>query len=105
MIGSGTVFLALVAAQGQVNLPSGAAGGAALVWASAAAAIALIAMFASARRVGPFRTALIMNAEPVATIMLSWLVLGETMNATQWAGAAIMIGSLVWFQQRRQTAK
>lgn len=101
MIGSSAVFVTLLAAQGEIHLPAGAPGWSALVWASVAAAIALIAMFASARRIGPFRTALVMNAEPVAVIVLSWLVLDETLNPVQWAGAAIMIASLIWFQLRR----
>ncbi len=101
MLGSTAAFVVLLALAGKISFPAGAIGWSALLWASAAAAIALIAMFASARRVGPFRTALIMNAEPVAAIVLSWLVLGELMNATQWVGAAIMIASLVWFQMRR----
>jgi drug/metabolite transporter (DMT)-like permease len=101
MVGSSAVFAALLAAQGEIHLPAAAAGWGALVWASVAAAIALIAMFASARRIGPFRTALIMNAEPIAVIVLSWLVLDETLNPVQWLGAAIMIASLVWFQLRR----
>jgi drug/metabolite transporter (DMT)-like permease len=101
MIGSSAVFVVLLLASGEMNFPRDAIGWGALVWASLAAAIALIAMFASARRIGPFRTALIMNAEPVAVLGLSWLVLGEALNATQWVGAAIMIGSLFWFQLRR----
>jgi len=101
MVGSSVVFALLLLASGEANFPHGAIGWSALVWASLAAAIALIAMFASARRIGPFRTALIMNAEPVAVLCLSWPVLGESLNVTQWIGAAIMIGSLFWFQLRR----
>lgn len=101
MVGSTAVFAVLLLGSGHVNFPRDTIGWGALVWSSLAAAIALIAMFASARRIGPFRTALIMNAEPVSVLGLSWLVLGETLNATQWLGAAIMIGSLFWFQLRR----
>jgi drug/metabolite transporter (DMT)-like permease len=102
MVGSTAIFAALLALQGEVQLPVSPVGWAALTWASLAAAIALIAMFASARRIGPFRTALLMNAEPLAAIVLSWLVLDETLTGLQWAGAAVMIGSLVWFQLGRK---
>jgi drug/metabolite transporter (DMT)-like permease len=101
MLGSTAVFFALLAAQGGVQFPTGTAGWGALGWASVAAAVALIAMFVSARRIGPFRTALIMNAEPVAAIMLSAVVLGEVLTAAQWVGAGIMITALFWFQFRR----
>lgn len=101
MLGSTAVFAALLAAQAGAQFPSGAAGWGALAWASVAAAVALIAMFVSARRIGPFRTAVVMNAEPVAAILLSAVVLGEVLTATQWAGAAVLIGALFWFQLRR----
>jgi drug/metabolite transporter (DMT)-like permease len=42
-----------------------------------------------------------MNAEPVAAIMLSAVVLGEVLTAAQWVGAGIMITALFWFQFRR----
>ncbi len=101
LVWSGLAFATAAAAQGGVRFPSAAAGWAALLWASVAAAVAVIAMFASARRVGPFRTALFMNAEPVATILLAAIVLGEGLAPSQWAGAAVMIGALFWFQKRR----
>lgn len=101
MIGSAAVFAAACAASGTVSVPSGAFGWVAFTGASLAAAVALLAMFVSARRIGPFRTALIMNAEPLATVVLAWVVLGEAMNATQWLGAAIMLAALFWFQLRR----
>lgn len=101
MLASTAVFVAACVATSTWNLPSGAAGWAAFLWASVAASIAVLAMFVSAARIGPFRTALIMNVEPLAAIVLSYVVLGEAINATQWMGAAIMLGALVWFQLRR----
>jgi drug/metabolite transporter (DMT)-like permease len=101
IVSSTVVFAGLCLATSTWNLPHGAVGWGAFLWASLAAAIALLALFISAGRIGPFRTALVMNAEPLAAILLSAAVLGETINAVQWLGAAIMLGALVWFQLKR----
>jgi drug/metabolite transporter (DMT)-like permease len=58
-------------------------------------------IYISASRIGPFRTALIMNLEPLLTTLFSMLLLGETLTLIQGAGAGIMIVSLVAFQLMR----
>ena len=101
MLGSAIIFAVACAATGRWTAPAGAVGWASFLGASAAASLALLAMFVSTGRIGPFRTALIMNIEPLAAIALAYFVLGEAMNATQWTGAGIMLGALFWFQLRR----
>jgi drug/metabolite transporter (DMT)-like permease len=101
MLASAVIFAVACAATGRWTTPVDGVGWASFVWASLAAAIALLAMFVSAGRIGPFRTALIMNIEPLAAIVLAYFVLGESMNAMQWAGATVMLGALFWFQLRR----
>ena len=49
-------------------------------------------------RVGPFRTALITNLEPLTVTILSALVLGQVITPVQGVGCAIMLASLVAFQ-------
>jgi drug/metabolite transporter (DMT)-like permease len=60
-----------------------------------------LTIFISTARIGPFRTALIMNLEPLLATLLSVPVLGETITLTQAAGGAIMLAALVAFQLRR----
>ena len=55
-------------------------------------------VFVSTIRIGPFRTALIMNLEPLTAMVLSALALGEVITPLQAAGSAIMLGALVAFQ-------
>jgi drug/metabolite transporter (DMT)-like permease len=100
-VASTPLFVAMMLVAGAVHLPAGAAGWSAFLWASVGGIVALLATFVSAVRIGPFRTALVMNLEPVAAALLSVLVLGETLSGVQAVGAAIMIGALVWFQARR----
>ncbi len=52
-------------------------------------------------RIGPFRTALLMNLEPLLATIGSALFLGEVITPLQAAGGTIMIAALVTFQLRR----
>ena len=51
-------------------------------------------------RVGPFRSALIMNLEPLLATVLSVPLLGEVIAPMQALGGAIMLAALVAFQLR-----
>jgi drug/metabolite transporter (DMT)-like permease len=55
-------------------------------------------MFVSTIRVGAFRTALIMNLEPLTAMVLSALALGQVITPVQAAGSGIMLAALVAFQ-------
>ena len=61
----------------------------------------IFGVFASTARIGPFRTALLMNLEPPLTAVGSALFLGEVITPLQALGGAVMIGALVAFQIRR----
>ncbi len=63
--------------------------------------VSMLALFASTVRIGAFRTALVMNLEPVVSTLLSIVVLGEVLTPVQFAGGAIMLLALCVFQLRR----
>ena len=69
-----------------------------LVGVSVATTAAILYIFVSTMRIGPFRTALIMNLEPLTAVMMSALVLGEMITPMQGIGSAIMLAALVAFQ-------
>ncbi len=73
-------------------------GWAALIAMSLATTAGILFVFLSTVRIGPFRTALIMNLEPLTAMVLSALVLGEVITPLQAAGSAIMLAALVAFQ-------
>jgi probable blue pigment (indigoidine) exporter len=73
----------------------------ALTGGSVAMTIAVLAVFISTVRIGPFRTALFMNLEPLLATIGSVVLLGETIAPLQALGGAVMIGALVLFQLRR----
>lgn len=99
---SSTVVLGVVCLLTQTwNLPHTLPGWGGFLGTSIATTIAVLALFASTARIGPFRTALTMNLEPVVSTLLSVLLLGESLTFVQLLGAAIMIAALCAFQLKR----
>ena len=62
---------------------------------------AILTLYVSTQRIGPFRTALFMNLEPLMTAALGAVVLGDRMAPLQMLGGAMLIASLCFFQMRR----
>jgi len=60
----------------------------------------ILGAFASTVRIGPFRTALFMNLEPLLTAVGSAAFLGELITPLQALGGAVMILALIAFQLR-----
>ncbi len=101
-LASSTAVLACACLATQTwNLPQTLPGWGGFLGTSVSTTIGVIALFASTARIGPFRTALTMNLEPVTSTLLSFVLLGEALGGVQWLGAAIMIAALAAFQLRR----
>jgi drug/metabolite transporter (DMT)-like permease len=81
--------------------PATASGWVALVVLSIAVTSGIAGMFGSTMRIGPFRTALFMNLEPLLATVGSALILGEVITPLQALGGTVMIAALVAFQLRR----
>jgi drug/metabolite transporter (DMT)-like permease len=73
-------------------------GWAALIVVSVGATAGILFMFVSTVQIGPFRTALIMNLEPLLATVLSALFLGQSITPVQSVGAAVMLAALFAFQ-------
>jgi drug/metabolite transporter (DMT)-like permease len=95
------VFVGLSLATWNWQPPHTALGWAAFVSIGITTTIAILAIYVSTQRIGPFRTALYMNLEPLMTAVLSAVVLGDRMTPLQLAGGAVMIAALCAFQLRR----
>ena len=67
-------------------------------------AIGLVALFTSATRIGPLRTGLAMNLEPVVGIAGSWLLLGQGLAPVQLAGGALVIAGIIGAQMSKRPA-
>jgi drug/metabolite transporter (DMT)-like permease len=55
--------------------------------------------FAGVREAGPSNASIIMNVEPVLTVILSVVVLGETLEWMQGLGGLLIIAGLIFLQQ------
>jgi drug/metabolite transporter (DMT)-like permease len=63
--------------------------------------IAVSCFFAGLRRVGPSEAAILSTFEPVVTVTLAFLVLGERLAPLQLAGGALVLGAVIVLQVRR----
>lgn len=60
--------------------------------------------YASIPRIGPEKAAMFNNLQPVASIVLAWLLFGEALAAAQFAGGAMVLGGILllqWDEARR----
>jgi probable blue pigment (indigoidine) exporter len=101
LLSSTAVFLVAVLATGSWQPPTTTSGWLALVMLSAAITTGLLGVFASTVRIGPFRTALFMNLEPLLTAIGSALFLAEVLTPLQALGGGVMLAALVMFQLRK----
>jgi drug/metabolite transporter (DMT)-like permease len=98
MLPSTALFILGSVLAGEWHTPRTLAGWAAFIATSATTTLSTLLVYLSTNRVGPFRTAFIMNLEPLVTTILSILLLGEVLTRLQALGAATMLASLCVFQ-------
>jgi drug/metabolite transporter (DMT)-like permease len=98
MLSSTGIFLAASFAGHAWTMPQTGVSWACLIALSFATTAAILFVFLSTVRIGPFRTAVIMHLEPLTATILSAVVLGELITPVQGLGTAIMLTALVAFQ-------
>ncbi|WP_019702803.1 EamA family transporter [Paracidovorax oryzae] len=97
----GSVFALMVAAGASGLVPGGMRWPEATPgwWGLAALVVlygtAFTAMFVSLPRLDMARNAPVMNAEPVATLLLGWWILDQTLQPLQLAGGAVVLAAIV----------
>ena len=101
LVSSSALFVLAAVATLNWQPPTTAYGWIALLGVSVATTTGILGVFASTGRIGPFRTALMMNLEPPLVVVGSALLLGEWITPLQALGGAVMIAALVAFQLRR----
>jgi probable blue pigment (indigoidine) exporter len=101
LVSSTVVFVIAALAAWNWQPPLTTSGWLALIVLSAAVTTGLLGVFASTVRIGPFRTALFMNLEPLLTTIGSALFLAQVLTPLQALGGGVMIAALVAFQLRR----
>lgn len=102
MAPSAVLFVALAAVAGSWGMPHTPLGWFCFLGTSFCSTLSTLLIYYSTNTVGPFRTALALNLEPLCTSIASVVLLGEKFTGMQTAGAAIMVAALVAFQLGRR---
>ena len=95
---AGAASIALVAyagATGEVDAPPGAKQWLELAGMGVATSGAFVCLFAGLRRLGPVRASIVAAAEPLATIVLAAVILGESVRPWMAAGGALILAGAV----------
>jgi drug/metabolite transporter (DMT)-like permease len=100
-VATSVVFSGFSLATWNWNAPQSTWGWVAFAIVTVATFSAVWTLFVSISRIGPFRSALIMNLEPLLASIISVPLLGEVLTPLQMLGGSIMIAALVAFQMRR----
>jgi drug/metabolite transporter (DMT)-like permease len=95
MISASLVFGGLVAAKG-LNVPHTAAGwGSVFTIALVGTVVAIITFFAGLERIGPTNASVLSTFEPVTTVVLAAVFMGETVGPLRIAGGALILMAVV----------
>ncbi|MDA0998280.1 MAG: EamA family transporter, partial [Proteobacteria bacterium] len=87
-----------------LQLPSGHLGWAALIGVGIAYLTGVTLQFMALRLVAPSLSALVLNVEPVLSIGIAWIVVGETMSALQLVGVGLAVSAIsagAWLSRTR----
>jgi probable blue pigment (indigoidine) exporter len=98
LVSSTAIFALAAAVTMDWHAPQTSVGWFAVLVVSVSTASGILMLYVSTNRIGPFRTALIMNLEPLLATLLSAPLLGEIITPVQALGGAVMLGALVAFQ-------
>ncbi len=100
---SAATVMAFAALAMGASVPGDAQGWAAVVAiAVVSTVVAMLAFFAGLKLVGPGVASIVSTLEPVVTVALAWLVLGERLEPLQLAGGALVLASAAWLARARR---
>jgi drug/metabolite transporter (DMT)-like permease len=98
----GVLALLAVAGQGGFHWPAAPAGWWGLILLTVCYGTAFTAVFTLLPKLGVVGNSPILNVEPVAALVLAWIVLGQRMGTLQVLGALIVVGAVMALGLRRR---
>jgi probable blue pigment (indigoidine) exporter len=105
MLASASAACILVScASGDVWFPKTALGWGGLMGSALCYTLAMTSILFAASALGATRVAVVMNVEPIASLILTFLILGERLRPMQLVGAALVIAAIFLFRPRRTAA-
>ncbi|CAH0447608.1 hypothetical protein LMG10661_03675 [Ralstonia syzygii subsp. syzygii] len=97
VICTAAVYAGLTVAGVPAQFPGSVAGWAAsLAIAGLSTVIAILAFFAGLQKLGAAQASMLSTLEPVVTVALAALLLGESIGAAQMAGGALILAGVLW---------
>jgi drug/metabolite transporter (DMT)-like permease len=93
--GSVLLITGIMQIGGGIALPQDATGWIGLSGATVGFVVGILTMFSAIQYVGPSPTSLIMNLEPLISILAAAVVLGERLTVLQFVGAVMVISALI----------
>jgi drug/metabolite transporter (DMT)-like permease len=63
---------------------------------------AITSLFVVLPRIGAVNNSPLMNLEPIFTMLIAWIVLGQTAAPLQIVGALMVVGSVIFLSSRKQ---
>ena len=98
---SAALFGASDVLPGALNTPANTHGWFALVMLMVLYGTGFITLFVFIPRLDMPRNAPVMNMEPLATLVMGWLILGQMLSAIQMVGGAVVVAGIVLLTYRR----
>jgi drug/metabolite transporter (DMT)-like permease len=106
MLATASIACIVVAlASGQIWFPTTALGWSGLMGSALCYAVAMTSVLFAAAALGATRVAVVMNVEPIASLVLTFLILGERLRLIQLVGVALVIVGIFLFRPRRAAAR
>ena len=99
----GFIIISLVL--GELPLPQTTEGWVAFAAIPVFYTIAVTAFFAAVRLIGPVKSGLVMNSEPVFSITFGFVVLGQVLTGMQLVGAMLVVTAIVVVRLENQPAR
>lgn len=88
-------------ASGEIWFPTTALGWSGLIGSALCYAVAMTSILFFAAVLGATRVAVVMNVEPIASLVLTFLILGERLRPMQFVGVLLVVAAIFLFRPRR----
>ncbi len=98
------IYAVIDLVRGEFHFPPAGDGRTAFLAVGLFYAFAIIGFFISTKRLGNTRAALVMNFEPVTSVFLGTVLLGDGMKPSQFAGAALVLSAIIFTAWKRTSS-
>jgi drug/metabolite transporter (DMT)-like permease len=97
------LFVAVLSTTLDVRLPHNAPGWIGLAGLALLYAAGITGLFLLLPLLGPVRSSVVLNLEPVAVAVIAWIALGEALAPTQIAGGVLVVAAVIFAQTAPRT--